>query len=222
MSAPWIAALTSVAEQLNGIHVQWMLVGSAATALHGVAIVPGDLDIAVLEAADVARAATVLPTPDGPLAERSGDPVDWVSTVAEPTLQFDHAGEQWTFGTWMIRGVKVELAHIHAPAAAALMMETRAPLVWRERVILSCLGQPVPTVPVEVQLATMIARQQDARIQATVAAIDSTSVNLALLRRAIADRRSEVPALTVPESVQRLLMGGRTATGASEPAEEGF
>ncbi|GAB2596755.1 nucleotidyltransferase family protein [Kribbella endophytica] len=204
MSAPWTAVLTNVAEQLNGIRIEWMLVGSAATALHGVEIVPGDIDIAVLEAGDVARAAAVLPTPDGPLVE-SQDPADWVSTAAEPALRFEHAGERWTFGKWMIDGVKVELAHIDAPAVAARMMETRALLVWHERETLNSHGQPVPTVPVEVQLATMVARQQDARIHATIAAIDTASVDVTLLRRALSDRRSEVPDLTVPESVQRLL-----------------
>src|SRR5687767_10979519 len=132
MNAPWIAVLATVAEQLNESHIEWMLVGSAATALRGAAIVPGDIDIAVLEAADVARAATVLPTPNGPLVG-SHDPADWVSTAAEPTLRFEHAGERWTFGKWMIDGVKVEVAHIDAPVVAALMIETRALLVWHER-----------------------------------------------------------------------------------------
>ena len=199
--------LATVAEQLNGNCIEWMLLGSAATALHGVAIVPGDIDIAVLAADDVARAATVLPTP-----VECDEQSDWISTAAEPTLQFDHASERWTFGRWMIDGVKVELAHIDAPAVAALMIETRAPLVWRERQTLDCHGQPVPTVPIEVQLATMIARHQDTRIDATTAAIDTSRFNMRLLRRAISDKQSEVPALTIPQSLQRLLAAADTAT----------
>lgn len=201
--------LATVAEQLNGNCIEWMLLGSAATALHGVAIVPGDIDIAVLAADDVARAATVLPTPE--LVEFD-EQADWISTAAEPTLRFDHAGERWTFGRWMIDGVKVELAHIDAPAVAALMIETRAPLVWRERQTLDCHGQPVPTVPIEVQLATMIARQQDTRIDATTAAIDTSRFTMKLLRRAISDKQAEVPTLTIPESLQRLLAAADPAT----------
>jgi hypothetical protein len=215
MSAPWTTALASVAEQLNGNRIEWMLLGSAATALRGAAIVPGDIDIALLTADDVTRAATVLPTPDAPDAPElveSGVPSGWISTAAEPTLQFGHTGERWTFGRWMIDGVKVELAHIDAPTVAALMIETRAPLVWHERETLNCHGQPVPTVPIEVQLATMIARQQDARIDATMAAIDTTLLNVPLLCRAISDKQSEVPAMTVPESLQRLLADAQTAT----------
>ncbi|TCO45749.1 hypothetical protein EV646_108372 [Kribbella antiqua] len=92
------------------------------------------------------------------------------------------------------------------------MIETRAPLVWHERETLHCHGQLIPTVPIEVQLATMIARQQDARIDATIAAIDTTRLNVGLLRRAISDKQSEVPAMTVPESLQRLLADAQTTT----------
>ena len=111
------------------------VLGSAATALRGAAIVPGDIDIAILAADDVTRAAAVLPTPDAPERVESDElvPADWISTVAEPTLHFGHAGERWTFGRWFIDGVKVELAHIDAPAVVGLMIETRAPLVWHER-----------------------------------------------------------------------------------------
>lgn len=127
MSAPWTTALATVAEHLNGNRIEWMLLGSAATALRGAAIVPGDIDIAILAADDVTRAATVLPTPDAPPERVESDervPTDWISTAAEPTLHFGHAGERWTFGRWFIDGVKVELAHIDAPAVAGLMIET--------------------------------------------------------------------------------------------------
>ncbi|TCO34438.1 hypothetical protein EV652_102504 [Kribbella steppae] len=212
MGALWTTTLATVAEQLNRNHIEWMLLGSAATALRGAAIVPGDIDIAVLAAEDVTRAATVLPTPDAPELAEPDEPSAWISTAAEPTLQFGDAGERWTFGRWIIDGVKVELAHIDAPAVAGLMIETRAPLAWQERETLHCHGHPVPSVPVEVQLATMIARQQDARITATIAAIDRTRLNVPLLRRAISDKQSEVPAMTVPESLQRLLAQDQIAT----------
>jgi hypothetical protein len=214
MSALWTTTLATVAEQLNGNRIEWMLLGSAATALRGVAIVPDDIDIALLTADGVTRAAAVLPTPDAPEPVESDEfvPADWISTAAEPTRHFGHAGERWTFGRWYIDGVKVELAHIDAPTVAALMIETRAPLVWHERETLNCQGQSIPAVPIEVQLATMIARQQHARIDATMAAIDTTLLNIPLLRRAISDKQSELPTMTVPESLQHFLADAQTKT----------
>ena len=195
--------MASVAAKLNGGGVEWMLLGSAATALRGVAVVPGDIDIAVLAADDIVRAAAVLPTADVAAVESEEFvPADWISTVAVPMRQFGDGGERWAFGRWFVDGVKVELAHIDAPDVAGLMIETRAPLVWYERETLECLGQQIPTVPIEVQLATMIARGQDDRIAATIATVE---LNVSLLRRAISDKQVEVPGLTVPESVRRLL-----------------
>ncbi|MER7249814.1 hypothetical protein [Kribbella sp. NPDC000426] len=193
----WTTTLATVAEALNGARIEWMLLGSAATALRGVAIVPGDIDIAVRTPDDITHAATVLPTPPEP-----PDPSLWFSTLAQPTLEWGDAGERWYFGRWMINQVKVELAHIDAPATAELLVETRSPLVWRERQTLTCHGQPIPTVPIEVQLATMIARHQAARIDATLA---HAPLDLQLLRRAITDKQSEIPDLTVPDQLQQLL-----------------
>jgi hypothetical protein len=201
MSAPWRTTLSTVAEQLNAAHIQWMLLGSAATALRGVAIVPGDIDIAILTADDVTRAATVLPTPTA-----RAEPSDWFSTTAEPTRQWGDANERWTFGLWTIAGIKVELAHIDAPAVANLMVETRSPLAWHERQTLTCHGHPIPTVPLEVQLATMMSRHQTTRLNAALATLDSKSLNAQLLRQAITDKQSELPDLTIPESLQRLLL----------------
>jgi len=193
----WTTTLATVAERLNNAHIDWMLLGSAAAALRGVAIVPGDIDIAVLAADDIIRAATVLPTPSEP-----PDPNLWFSTLAQPALQWGDADERWHFGRWMINDVKVELAYIDAPHVAELMVETRSPLVWQERQTLTCCGQPIPTVPIEVQLATMMARRQDARIDATIA---RTPIDQRLLRRAIADKQSEIPGLAVPERLRQLL-----------------
>jgi hypothetical protein len=200
MSAPWRTTLSTVAERLNTARIEWMLLGSAATALRGAAIIPGDIDIAIRTADDVTRAATVLPTPTA-----RAEPSDWFSTTAEPTRQWGDANERWTFGLWIIAGIKVELAHIDAPAVANLMVETRGPLVWRERQTLTCHGHPVPTVPLEVQLATMMSRRQDERIDATLAALDRIPLNAQLLRRAITDKQTEIADLAVPEQLQQLL-----------------
>lgn len=197
MSDGWAAALAVVAERLNAAGIEWMLLGSAATALRGVAIVPGDIDIALRTAEDVARAAFVLPTPE------VSESADWVSTTDRPALVFRDNGETWTFGRWFVDGVKVELANIDAPSVATLMLETRSPVVWPERERLTCRGHRIPTVPVEVQLATMVARGQVERIDATVAALSELRIDL--LRRAISDRRAEGTTMEVPASLRSRL-----------------
>jgi hypothetical protein len=187
MSGQWTDALAEVADSLNRGRIDWLLVGSAATALHGVAIDPGDIDVSVATPEDVARAAKLLPT------------------TGEPTLCFDDSSSRWTLGRWLVDGVKVELVHIDDPATTHLVIETRGLLVWRERAVVEWRGHRIPLVPIEVQLATMIARQQETRIEATVAAVGLHSFDVSLLRRAIADRQSEGFAMTVPEELQRLL-----------------
>ena len=87
--------------------------------------------------------------------------------------------------------------------------------MWSERGILTCQGEPVPTVPLETQLATMAARRQTARVDAVLAAIENSNrnLNLLLLRRAFADRQSESPGMVVPEPVEVLLQRGLAAGG---------
>jgi hypothetical protein len=96
------------------------------------------------------------------------------------------------------------------------MIETRSSVVWNERDTLECRGVLVPTVPIETQLATMAARQQNARLDVVLSAIASNqlSLNLQLLRRAFADRQTESPGMVVPEPL-RLLLGRGSATAHS-------
>lgn len=204
MPAHWIIALGNVAEHLNRSRIDWMLLGSAATALRGAAIDPGDIDIAVGSPEEVALAANFLPTPDVQRPQAGVAP-SWMSTVSTPTLHFHRPDEQWTFGLWIIDGFKVELAHIDSPGTAALCLETRSLVTWGQRETLHCNGQAIPTVPIEPQLVTMMARQQSDRLEATLAAIDLSSLNLPRLIQAIEDKRTEAPDLSIPEPVQRLL-----------------
>lgn len=180
-----------------------MLVGSAATALRGVAIKPRDLDIAVSSAQDVALAVELMPTPS---LETLQDPrAEWFSTVSAPTLSLGNPHERWTFGRCLIDDFRMEIAYIDSPGTAALYLETRSPLSWNDREVLLCCGQAVPTVPIEPQLATMMARRQADRIDATLAVVDRQLVDRARLLRAVEDKRTEVPDLLIPAGIQRLL-----------------
>lgn len=203
MDGGWSEALRELAVRLAGTDVEWMLVGSAATALHGAAIEPGDIDVAVSTSAGVRTAAAVLPSRTDPSSPT--DPI-WFSSLAEPTLTFiDPSDDRWTFGRWTLAGFTVELAHIDSPAPTDLLVETPATAVWNERSVLDWNGTRIPVVPVEVQLATMIFRAQPDRLQATLAALDPASLDVGLLRRAIAGREAAGAALHVPDVLRERL-----------------
>ncbi len=205
MSRGWSDALVELAARLEHAGVEWMLVGSAATAVRGAAIEPGDIDVAVATPAGVRTAAEVLPCRAD--SSPTADPATWYISLAEPTLMFvDPADARWTFGRWMLAGVKVELAHIDARPPADLLIETSGTAVWKVRSALDWKGASIPVVPLEAQLATMIVRDQMDRLQATFSAVDPASVDVAMLRRALADRETAgaVP-LRVPDAIHRLL-----------------
>ncbi len=203
MSADWSDALGELAARLERTDVEWMLVGSAATALWGAAIEPGDLDVAVATSTGVRAAAKVLPCQADQSAATDGL---WFSSLVEPTMTFvADADARWTFGRWMLAGVKVELAHIDGGAPADLLRETSGTAVWQERTFLNWNGARIPVVPLEVQLATMIFRDQDDRLQASLSAVDPASLDLAMLRRALADREAGGPSLRIPETIRSLI-----------------
>lgn len=203
MTSRWMDALEMVAVRLNRAGVDWMLVGSAATAIRGVEIEPGDLDIALPTPAAVYAAAHHFPSrTDKP---PTSDPDGWYSSVAQPVRDFtDHAGSRWVFGRWTIDGVKVELAHIDRPGTADLLVETFGQAVWAARGVLAWQRTQVPVVPIETQLVTMMLREQYERLEATLSTV-GLDVDIAMLRRAITDRQTEAGHFHVPDPVERIL-----------------
>ena len=56
---PWAPALADVHDRLTGARVDWWLTGSAALAVRGIAVAPGDLDL-VVAAGDARRVGDLL------------------------------------------------------------------------------------------------------------------------------------------------------------------
>ena len=129
----------------------------------------------------------------------------------------DPGDARWTFGRWTLAGFTVELAHIDSPAAAELLVETPATAVWNELSVLDRLGTQIPVVPVEVQLATMVFRDQTDRLQATLAALDPASLDVGLLRRALAGREAGGAALHVPDVLRERLASDQPRGGRRAP-----
>lgn len=64
-----------------------------------------------------------------PALVQDGASEAWFSSVTEPVLDLGE-DERWTFGRWMVAGVKVELAHIDDPSTGHLLIETPSATVW--------------------------------------------------------------------------------------------
>lgn len=203
--ASWVGALLRFAELVHPLAVDWMLVGSAATAVRGVELDPGDLDVLVRGPQDVGRIAAVMPAledDDGEL-----DPERFLSSKVRPTITFDSGS--WTFGRWHLGEVKVEVAHISAPESEPYqLIETMGDLVWLERQIIDLEGTQIPIVPLEVQIATMVARGQDARLARVVDAPPALQVHAELLSRALS-ARGGLDQSALPSGFCERLAGGQ-------------
>lgn len=182
---PWTSALRTFLQAVAGSGARWLLVGSAASALQGVDVQPGDVDVLARSPLDVDRIARSLlpfavPTGTGTL------PTDFLSARDQPVLCFD--GGRWTLGRWRVRGVTVEVACIQNPGAEHRLLETTGNPVWQRcrRVIWD--GHELAVVPLEVQLATLISRRYDGRIEGVARALVRRGFDRDLLAQAIRDR----------------------------------
>ncbi|MDQ2846327.1 MAG: hypothetical protein M3Y77_08245, partial [Actinomycetota bacterium] len=154
----WRAALQQFAGLAATTSAEWMLVGSAASAVHGVELSPGDIDVLARTPNDVVKLVAVLPSLDMP-GQLDVDPQTFVSTTEQPVITFGG----WTFGRWFLDGETVELAHI---AGVHRGLTENGGDVWRLRRLVRWRGNLLPIVPLEVQLATMLSRKLDERSRA--------------------------------------------------------
>lgn len=165
----WEPALEYVADRLNQAAVAWLLVGSAATAIHGAAIDPCDIDILIATAAEVHEAADALPNRTEQWPDTN--PGTWHSSIAQPVLTWvDGSGTTWTFGRWTIQNTKVELANLQTAVPNSHLTETHA--TQSDAIRMTWRGRTLHVVPVELQIATMIDRDQRDRMEATLAGAD--------------------------------------------------
>lgn len=182
----WLDAVALVSRRAWEAGVEWMLVGSAASAFQGVDIEPADVEVLVRTPTGAAILAGHLhefaaPTPTG------RDPRTFLSSHAEPLLAYVADGATWTVGRWPMEGVHVEIAHLAVPDAAALV-ETRGTRVWDVRRDATVGSLTVPVVPLEVQLATAFVREDKVRRAALAQALAQRGSHDGLLAEALRGR----------------------------------
>lgn len=181
----WRSALLEFALLVGPVPAEWMLVGSAATAIRGVPVRPGDVDVLARRPEDVERIASVMPSVDDALDDT--EPGTFLSSRGTPVLTFGEGS--WVLGRWHLSDVKVEVAHIRSDSSEEdLLLETSGDPVWSERSLVELQGVSIPTVPVEVQIATMMMRDQHERLAQTLERVETPDLRISLLRRALSDR----------------------------------
>lgn len=195
----WRTALQHFAGLAATTSAEWMLVGSAASAVHGVELSPSDIDVLARTANDVTKLAAVLPSLAIP--GQDVDPHTFLSTTERPVVTF---GGGWTFGRWFLDGATVEVAHI--AGVHGRLTETSGSEVWRQRRLVRWRGNLLPLVPLEVQLATMLGRELDQRSRATAECLRRNGYNEAMLQRAMRDRGIDQASVPDELSLDRSLV----------------
>ena len=148
------------------------LIGSAATALHGIDVEPGDIDFLASEPAIVREFADIMKgyAQKDRVADRSEMNGRWLSSVEEPILADAPNPKNfvWHFGRWLVGGFKVEVANIVPPEGMALGGEAgvweAGPGVWRFVRLVTFDEGSIPAVPLELQLQTNMARGLEDRV----------------------------------------------------------
>jgi hypothetical protein len=187
MRKNWEEAL-SVFLSCVGVQNHWMLVGSAASAVQGVAVEPGDVNLLVHPESsdDEMQSIAAALRPFATTGAVSQDPDFFLSTVEQPLVETPDAS--WLFGRWRIEGCKLEVARIRSDVPATVIIETLGTAVWDTRLVVPWRDHLVPVVPLEVELATTMLRGLHGRADAIQAQLAVTGLNHSLLAQAMADR----------------------------------
>lgn len=173
--------------------VAWMVVGSAATRLQGVAVEPGDVDVLVHPGtSDDAMRVLAEQLVEFAVPGPATSDLDSFLSMPDRPLVATPDGE-WLFGRWWVGGGKLELARIRVDLGDTAVVETMGTAVWKTRRTVGWRGRDVPVVPLEVQLATMLLRGQADREHAVRARLARAGSDDALIARALAARGLPVP-----------------------------
>jgi hypothetical protein len=176
---------------LDDPQTRWVLIGSAATALHGCEVTPRDLDFLTAHPAGVHRFVELLHSFLPKTCTHTVDPPDWLSSTSQPISQGpDEFGYIWHFARWRIDGLKVEVAHIVPPGDFRTSKDgagiwEAGPEIWPHITTVTLGSLPVPVVPLELQLGTGMRRGLDDRVAAISRVLRRRPHDVELLRRSL-------------------------------------
>jgi hypothetical protein len=179
----WQSALVRLAGALPSTTSTWMVVGSAASALQGADVDPADIDL--LARADCLDAIAAALAPYAAAKSPTQQPDRFRSTAEQPLIEF--GDPRWRFGRWVLDGTLVEVAHIEDDGSAGLN-ETMGERIWAIAREKSIGHASVLVAPLEVQLATSMARALSERCRVIGTALHQKGTDECLLREALSSR----------------------------------
>ena len=163
----WRMALQHAVVRLADTRIEWLVIGSAASALQGVEIEPRDVDLLFRTREDLMAFARKMHglTPSSPEAPLSVE--DWRSSQAQPIKTETFPGAfTWHKAAWDIEGVRLDATAIENNGVPDSLhgdgVWEGGDHVWS----FVARAQDLPVVALEVQLESCLRRDLDSRARA--------------------------------------------------------
>lgn len=166
-------------------HVQYCLVGTAATLLYGITIPAGDIDLLLRDRQDVelfAQALSAIPT----------------ATCLQPPIWFP--GSRQYFARYEIKGAIVEFSTVEFDVEISNDWQEcvgRGP--WESPVLIHCGVYQIPTIAIELRLLTELSRQRPDRYNPILEYMCAHPCNIDLVQRGMI-------AYSIPQELQDKVM----------------
>ena len=163
----WRMALQHAVVRLADTRIEWLVIGSAASALQGVEIEPRDVDLLLRTREDLMAFVRKMHglTPSSPEAPLSVE--DWRSSQAQPIKTETFPGAfTWHKAAWDIEGVRLDATAIENNGVPDSLhgdgVWEGGDHVWS----FVTRAQDLPVVALEVQLESCLRRDLDSRARA--------------------------------------------------------
>jgi hypothetical protein len=201
----WEKCLLSLLEKiylpLKAKNIEWAIIGSCATALQKISVVPKDIDILLKSKKDVFYFADLLTEF---LVEKCDvdEPHNnlWQSSKKLP-IYFDPPNPKefvWTFGRWFIEDFKVEVAHIEAPENFYSTKNNVSGIweggseIWAYIKEINFKNYSIPVVPLEIQLETNFNRKLTDRTDKILENFNKNGFDKKLLEFALSEKNKKL------------------------------
>ncbi|OXM85591.1 hypothetical protein [Paenibacillus rigui] len=182
----------------SGKQIDWILVGSAGSALQGAGMSPNDIDIYTKKLEGVGEISELLKSFQ--LEEKSPFPYhdsNWLSSKEEPYFtQSFPSGFTWTKGRWKMHSFPLEVVHISDSAGIPDSEDGEGiweggKYIWDKKQYVDFQSFDIPLVPLEIQLESNLRRQRQDRIQEIINVLKARGYNEKLLRTAVSSSNHE-------------------------------